>query len=64
MSTQIPATVDASNDASDSDREFDFSDADFRGLAKVAYDYAGIALSDNKRNLIYSRLSRRLRVLG
>jgi len=45
-------------------REFVFSDADFRALAQVAYDYAGIALSDSKRNLLYSRLSRRLRHLG
>jgi chemotaxis protein methyltransferase CheR len=45
-------------------REFEFSDADFRGLAKVAYDRAGIALADSKRNLVYTRLSRRLRALG
>jgi chemotaxis protein methyltransferase CheR len=45
-------------------REFAFSDADFRHLAHVAYDYAGIALSESKRNLLYSRLSRRLRQLG
>lgn len=44
-------------------REFSFSDDDFKVLAKLAYDYAGIALSDNKRNLVYSRLSRRLRAL-
>jgi chemotaxis protein methyltransferase CheR len=45
-------------------REFAFSDADFRGLAQYAYEQAGIALSDSKRNLVYSRLSRRLRTLG
>ena len=45
-------------------REFAFSDADFRGLAQFAYQQAGIALSDSKRNLVYSRLSRRLRALG
>jgi len=45
-------------------REFAFSEADFHSLAKVAYDYAGIALSESKKNLLYSRLSRRLRVLG
>ena len=45
-------------------REFDFSDADFRGLAQLAYDRAGIALADSKRNLVYTRLSRRLRSLG
>jgi chemotaxis protein methyltransferase CheR len=44
-------------------REFAFSDADFQALAQVAYRYAGIALSDSKRNLVYSRLSRRLRQL-
>jgi chemotaxis protein methyltransferase CheR len=44
-------------------REFAFSDADFRALAQLAYDYAGISLSDSKRNLLYSRLSRRLRQL-
>ena len=52
-----PAAVDA-------EREFAFSDADFRGLAQVAYEQAGIALADSKRNLVYSRLSRRLRALG
>jgi chemotaxis protein methyltransferase CheR len=45
-------------------REFAFSDADFRSLAQYAYEHAGIALADSKRNLVYSRLSRRLRALG
>jgi chemotaxis protein methyltransferase CheR len=45
-------------------REFAFSEADFRALAQFAYEQAGIALSDSKRNLVYSRLSRRLRALG
>jgi chemotaxis protein methyltransferase CheR len=45
-------------------REFAFSDGDFRALVQFAYDNAGIALSDSKRNLLYSRLSRRLRSLG
>jgi chemotaxis protein methyltransferase CheR len=47
-----------------SQREFEFSDADFRALAKVAYEHAGITLPDAKRNLVYGRLSRRLRALG
>ena len=50
--------------AAESGREFAFSDADFRDLAQYAYDQAGIALADNKRNLVYSRLSRRLRALN
>jgi chemotaxis protein methyltransferase CheR len=45
-------------------REFNFSDADFRGLVQAAYEYAGISLADSKRNLVYSRLSRRLRALN
>ena len=45
-------------------REFAFSDADFRDLVEYAYDQAGIALSDSKRDLVYSRLSRRLRALN
>ena len=43
--------------------EFSFSEQDFRQLARLAYEYAGIALADNKRNLVYSRVSRRLRAL-
>jgi chemotaxis protein methyltransferase CheR len=50
--------------AIDGAREFAFSEADFRHLAQVAYDYAGIALAASKQNLVYSRLSRRLRALG
>ena len=45
-------------------REFAFSVADFRDLAQLAYQAAGISLSESKRNLLYSRLSRRLRSLG
>jgi chemotaxis protein methyltransferase CheR len=48
----------------DPPREFDFSDADFRNLAQFAQAQTGISLADNKRNLVYSRLSRRLRALG
>jgi len=43
--------------------EFTFTEQDFRSLVQLAYEYAGIALSDSKRNLVYSRLSRRLREL-
>ena len=45
------------------EREFVFSDLDFRSLVQLAYEYAGIALSDSKRNLVYTRVSRRLRAL-
>jgi chemotaxis protein methyltransferase CheR len=49
--------------SSENSREFEFTDADFHFLAKYAYDYAGIALSDSKTNLVYGRLSKRLRAL-
>ena len=45
----------------DAPREFVFSDADFRSLVALAREHAGIALSDSKRNLVYTRVSRRLR---
>src|SRR6202035_5807784 len=48
----------------ETEREFDFTDADFRSLVKLAHEHAGISLAESKRNLVYSRLSRRLRALG
>lgn len=50
--------------AADPQREFAFSEDDFAFLAALAYQRAGIALSDSKRNLVYGRLSGRLRALG
>jgi chemotaxis protein methyltransferase CheR len=47
----------------DLEREFAFSEDDFRSLSKLAYEQAGIVLAESKRNLIYGRLSRRLRAL-
>jgi chemotaxis protein methyltransferase CheR len=44
-------------------REFAFSDADFKFLSQLAYEHSGIVLSEAKRNLVYGRLSRRLRIL-
>lgn len=47
-----------------SEREFEFTDADFERIRKLIYDHAGIALSPIKRDMVYSRLVRRLRALG
>jgi len=44
-------------------REFAFSETDFQTLTRLAYEHAGISLAESKQNLIYSRLSRRLRAL-
>lgn len=45
-------------------REFEFTDADFNSLRRLVREIAGIALADCKRELVYSRLARRLRHLG
>lgn len=44
-------------------REFDLTDADFDALRALVHRETGISLAVNKRNLVYSRLSRRLRAL-
>jgi chemotaxis protein methyltransferase CheR len=46
------------------DREFHFTDPDFQRVKKLIYDHAGINLSDAKRDMVYSRLARRLRANG
>ena len=49
--------------ASGSDREFVFTKADFEKVKELIHRHAGIALSDSKQNMVYSRLARRLRML-
>ena len=45
-------------------REFAFSDADFERVRALIRQYAGIALSPAKYEMVYGRLSRRLRASG
>ncbi len=45
-------------------REFSFSDEDFEALRLLVKSLTGINAGEHKRELIYSRLSRRLRALG
>ena len=44
-------------------REFAFGNEDFDALRKLVKDLTGINLSDQKRELVYGRLARRLRAL-
>jgi len=44
-------------------REFAFSDDDFNALRVLVKEHTGIHLSDQKRELVYGRISRRLRAL-
>ncbi|MGE5466427.1 MAG: CheR family methyltransferase [Ignavibacteria bacterium] len=45
-------------------REFNFTEEDFERVRKLIYAHAGISLSPIKRDMVYSRLARRLRALG
>lgn len=45
-------------------REFAFGNEDFEALRKLVKDLTGINLSEQKRELVYGRLARRLRTLG
>jgi chemotaxis protein methyltransferase CheR len=45
-------------------REFAFSADDFERIRKLIHDHVGIALSPAKQDMVYSRLTRRLRACG
>ena len=45
-------------------REFEFTDADFQALRTLVKEMTGINLAESKRELVYGRISRRLRALG
>jgi chemotaxis protein methyltransferase CheR len=45
-------------------REFEFNEQDFQRIRKLIYERAGISLGENKQELAYSRLARRLRATG
>lgn len=46
------------------EREYELTDSDFRHIVELIAQHAGISLSEAKRNLVYGRLVRRLKVLG
>jgi chemotaxis protein methyltransferase CheR len=45
------------------EREFTFTEQDFQRLRALVYEHTRIALSDAKRDMVYSRLAKRLRQL-
>jgi chemotaxis protein methyltransferase CheR len=49
---------------SDANKEFDFTPRDFERVRTLIYAKAGIALAESKQEMVYSRLARRLRVIG
>lgn len=42
-------------------RGYLFTEADFQRICKLIYDYAGISLKTSKRDMVYSRLAKRVR---
>src|SRR5262245_44121065 len=46
------------------DGEFELSQREFDRVRRMIYERAGISLNPGKRNMVYSRLSRRLRAHG
>lgn len=52
-----------SNAVMSDDREFQMTNADFERISKLAMQYSGIVLAEHKRNMVYSRIARRVRAL-
>jgi chemotaxis protein methyltransferase CheR len=46
------------------EREFEYSRRDFERARRMIHDRAGIALGDGKAEMVYGRLTKRLRALG
>ncbi len=46
-----------------SDREFEFGEREFRFLGQLVHAHTGIVLAEHKRDMVYSRLARRVRAL-
>ncbi len=53
-----------SNDINFEEKEFPFTDRDFSFIQKLVAERTGIVLSDIKRTMVYSRISRRIRHCG
>jgi chemotaxis protein methyltransferase CheR len=46
------------------DREFVFTEENFKRVCQLIYQHAGISLKPSKQHMVYSRLARRLRATG
>lgn len=60
----MSALADYAAPRAESEREFDWSEADFQKVRTLIYQRAGIHLHEGKQAMVYSRLSRRLRDTG
>lgn len=57
------ANRDLDSDDSRGQKEFAFNERDFNDVTSRIYKLAGIVLQDHKKDMVYGRLARRLRVL-
>src|SRR6187431_2947410 len=62
--SRVFMTVQPLDNFAQKTREFAFSDEDFNALRTLVKEHTGIHLSDQKRELVYGRISRRLRALN
>jgi len=58
------STHSSPNGVSFEEKEFPFTDEDFRFIQKLVAERTGIVLSDIKRTMVYSRIARRIRQCG
>jgi chemotaxis protein methyltransferase CheR len=56
--------TDSTRMSPSTEREFQFTQADFERVRELIRAHAGISLADAKQDMVYSRLARRLRALG
>ena len=59
--TSAADAIARADDADTGRRDFEFNKKDFRRVQSLIYAQAGIAIADTKEEMVYSRLSRRLR---
>lgn len=58
------ATLESSASERGERREYAFTTRDFERIRKLIREHAGIQLNDNKQDMVYSRIARRLRIRG
>lgn len=64
MSDKAPTTAGLLGAIQPIGRDFAYTGADFERITRLIYKHAGIALAASKRDMVYNRLSRRLRAVG
>ena len=66
MRPSAPSIIRATAVGNDAEaaRDFPFTSGDFERIRTLIYREAGISLSDQKRDMVYNRLARRLRLTG